>query len=205
MINRIRKGAMALPLNTGLALLIVLAAAGVASAGTIQGKVTIQGKPDPGSVVVYLERVPGDFKASGKRPELLHRNLAFFPIVLPVLKGSIVDFPNTDPVFHSAFSASPSNPFELGIYGQGRDKFVQFNNPGIVEISCHIHPFMRATVVVLDNPFFSTTNEQGQYVIDNVPTGQYTIRTWSATGAPATRPVSIDRSGTTFLDFTITP
>ncbi|MEW6325273.1 MAG: carboxypeptidase regulatory-like domain-containing protein [Nitrospirota bacterium] len=182
-----------------------LLAANPAQAGTIQGKVSVQGKTSADHVVVYVERAPGTFTPSGPRPELIHRNLAFFPPVMPVLKGSIVDFPNTDPVFHSAFSVSPSNPFELGIYGQGRDKFVQFHNPGVVEISCHIHPFMRATILVLDNPFFAVTNEQGHYTIMNVPPGQYTVRTWSVNGQPMTRSVVVDRSGAAALDITIAP
>lgn len=184
----------------------MLSGADGAGAGTIQGKVIIQGKPRAENVVVYIEHVPGAFTPSVRRPELLHRNLAFFPIVLPVIKTSIVDFPNADPVFHSAFSTSSSNPFELGIYGQGRDKFVQFNNPGVVEISCHIHPFMRAVIIVLDNPFFTVTNEQGHYVIDNLPGGQYTMRAWSSANTPPTTwPVSVERNRTTHLDITITP
>lgn len=188
-----------------LASIVALFAANAAGAGTIEGRVTIQGKTHSENVVVYIERVPGSYAPSGKRPELLHRNLAFLPSVLPVLKDSIVDFPNTDPVFHSAFSTSPSNPFELGIYGQGRDKFVQFNNPGVVEISCHIHPFMRAIILVLENPFFAVTSERGHYSIGNIPAGRYTVRTWSANTRPATQPVSIDRSGIVSLDFTISP
>ncbi len=189
----------------GLVATVTLGVTGAAWAGTIQGRVAIQGKAQPGLVIVYLERVPGSFAPEGKRPELLHRNLAFFPIVLPVLKTSIVDFPNTDPVFHSAFSVSPSNPFELGIYGQGRDKFVQFNNPGVVDVSCHIHPFMRAVILVLDNPFFAVTNDGGHYTIDRVPPGRYTVRTWSADSRPASQPVSVDRTGTTVLDLRIAP
>jgi hypothetical protein len=152
-----------------------------------------------------MESVPGTFTPSGKRPELLHHNLAFFPRILPVLRGSTVDFPNTDPVFHSAFSLSPSNPFELGIYGQGREKFVQFNNAGAVEISCHIHPFMRATVLVLDNPYFAVTNQQGRYLIEDVPPGRYTIRTWGVDERPTAQSVSIDSRGPALLDITIAP
>jgi hypothetical protein len=189
----------------GLLVTLMGGLAGSAMAGVIQGRVVIQGKTQPTHVVVYLEGVPGSFTPDGRRPELLHRNLAFYPPVLPVLKGSVVDFPNTDPVFHSAFSVSPSNPFELGIYGQGRDKFVQFNNLGIVDVSCHIHPFMRAVILVLDNPFFAVTNDSGHYTIDRVPPGRYTVRTWSADSRPTSHPVSVDRTETTVLDLRLVP
>jgi hypothetical protein len=126
--------------------------------------------------------------------------------VLPVLRGSTVDFTKTDPVFHSAFSTSPSNPFELGVYGQGRDKFVQFNNPGVVEVSCHIHPFMRASILVLENPFFAVTDEQGRYVIHQIPPGRYTLRAWSSTKAQVVaQPVTVSRDGSVTVDLTLSP
>ena len=131
--------------------------AGPAQAGTIVGKAKVQGKQDSQNIVVYVEGATGDFQPPSVRPELNHINLSFQPSVLAVVKGTIVDFPNSDPVFHSAFSISPSNPFDLGMYQKGREKFVQFKNPGIVEVFCHIHSHMHAYVLVLDNPFFAKT------------------------------------------------
>ena len=92
---------------------------GIALSETITGKVVIEGQAKASNVVVYLEGVGGTFPAPMKRPEMNHLNLAFQPPALPVLKGITVNFPNSDPVFHSAFSTSPSNPFELGVYGEG--------------------------------------------------------------------------------------
>jgi plastocyanin len=190
--------------TTGIASALVLAAAGIAGAGTIQGRVILHDNAHSDNIVVYLEQVPGSYAPAGKRPELIHRNLAFFPVVLPVLRNSTVDFPNTDPVFHSAFSTSPSNPFELGVYGQGREKFVQFNNPGVVDISCHIHPFMRAAIVVLENPFFAVTDERGRYTIHQIPPGRYTLRAWSSAKTQAVaQPVSVNRDGTVVIDLTL--
>jgi len=39
-------------------------------------------------------------------------------IVVPV--GSVVDFLNSDPIFHNVFSLSKAQPFDLGYYPRGR-------------------------------------------------------------------------------------
>ena len=181
----------------------LMMSAGFTWAGTIQGTVTVQGQEKADNVIVYVEVAPGNYTPPGRRPELLHRNLAFSPRVLPVLQGTIVDFPNADAVFHSAFSVSPSNPFELGIYGQGKEKFVQFRKPGIVEVSCHIHPFMKATVVVAQNPYFAVTSANGSYSIHGVPAGRYTVKTSSPSGKPQSKLTSVSKGGTSVLDFSI--
>lgn len=176
---------------------------GLAQAGTIVGKAKVQGKQDNQNVVVYVEGVTGDFQPSSKRPELNHINLSFQPPVLAVVKGTIVDFPNSDPVFHSAFSISPSNPFDLGLYQKGREKFVHFKNPGVTEIFCHIHSHMHAYVLVLDNPYFAVTDADGTFTIANVPDGNYTLKAWLNPSVVIAKPVSVQGKQTVNLNFTL--
>lgn len=177
--------------------------AGFAQAGTIVGKAKVQGKQEHRNIVVYVEGVNGDFQPPSKRPELNHINLSFQPSVLAVLKGTVVDFPNSDPVFHSAFSISPSNPFDLGLYQKGREKFVHFKNPGVVEVFCHIHSHMHAYILVLDNPFFAMTDEEGSFSISNVPDGSYTLKAWLNPSVVISKPVSVQGKQTVNLDFTL--
>src|SRR3990172_2023284 len=151
--------------------LFVFAAVSAANAGSVSGKARVAGKESAANIVVYLEGVQGTFKFPEKRPEVNHINLQFAPSVTAVLKGTTVDFPNSDSVFHSAFSISPSNPFDLGLYQKGREKFVLLKNPGVVELFCHIHSHMHGFILVLENPYFATTTPDGEFSIPNVPDG----------------------------------
>lgn len=180
-----------------------LAMVSVAEAGTVSGKARVAGKDNAAHIVVYLEGVQGTFKASDKRPEMNHINLQFQPSVMAVLKGTTVDFPNSDSVFHSAFSISPSNPFDLGLYQKGREKFVLFKNTGVVELFCHIHSHMHGFVLVLDNPYFATTNSNGEFSIANVPDGDYTIKAWASPTATMTKTVSLSGDRIINMDFTL--
>jgi len=171
-------------------------------AGTITGKVQVPGKKDLSNIIVYLENVKGTFRPPSKRPDMNHINLQFVPGNLAVIKGSTVEFPNSDPVFHSAFSISKTNPFDLGIYGQGREKFVTFKNPGLVEVFCHIHSHMHAFVLILESPHFAITSQGGSYTIRNVPDGNYSVKAWVSPSVNHAKTVSV--SGTTTVNFTLT-
>ena len=37
---------------------------------------------------------------------------------------------------------------------------------------------MSAFIVVLDNPYFTLTDKSGEFTIDNIPPGKYTLKTW---------------------------
>lgn len=176
----------------------VLAALGLFAAGTppahagpVAGTVQVSGKADLRDVVVYVEGVRSTFRAPKPRPEINHVELRFVPRTLAVLKGTTVAFPNSDSVLHSAFSLSRSNPFDLGIYGQGKVKTVTFANPGLVEIFCHIHSGMRAFVLVLDNPYFTAVSADGRFAIPDVPDGTYSVKAWAPPARHETRRVTV--------------
>ena len=198
-------------ISQGLGMFLVLSwfvafSEGIALSETITGKVAIEGQAKASNVVVYLKGVDGNFSAPMKRPEMNHLNLAFSPLVLPVLKGITVNFPNSDPVFHSAFSTSPSNPFELGVYGEGSEKWQKFVNAGEVEIFCHIHPYMRAFILVLENPYFTITDGTGRYTLSGVPKGTYVIKAWQGfLRATGTKAVIIDGEQKVTVDLVLHP
>lgn len=186
-----------------LAGLIVFGSITLAEAGSISGKARVTGKDSAANIVVYLEGVEGAYKIPEKRPEVNHINLQFDPPVMAVMKGTTVDFPNSDSVFHSAFSISPSNPFDLGLYQKGREKFVLFKNPGVVELFCHIHSHMHGFVLVLDNPYFAMTNRDGEFSIANVPDGNYTVKAWANPTTVMTKTVSLAGNRVVNMDFTL--
>src|SRR5213079_2634949 len=66
----------------------------------------------------------------------------FVPQVLVVQKGTKVDFPNRDAIFHNVFSVTPDNSFDLGSYRQGETKSVSMSKPGVLTVNCNMHPQM---------------------------------------------------------------
>jgi plastocyanin len=97
-------------------------------------------------------------------------------VVVPV--GSTVEFPNSDPIFHNVFSLSKAQPFDLGYYPQGQSRTVRFNNPGVVQVYCHIHSNMYAAIVVTASPWFQKPGSDGSFSFSNVPAGRYRLTAW---------------------------
>lgn len=143
-------------------------------------------------VLVFLERVTAVASSPpSKNPVISQRDRHFVPRILPVVKGTTVELPNDDRIFHNVFSLSKTQPFDLDVYPPGQSKSVKFERPGWVKIYCNIHPQMIAHVLVLDNPFFALTDEQGVFVIADVPDGTYVLRTWHEFGGALRQQIDI--------------
>jgi plastocyanin len=164
---------------------------------------------EPLNFVVYLEEAPalaGKPASNATAPSQFRltmdqKELTFVPHVLPILVGSTVEFPNSDPVYHNVFSLSKTKKFDLGRYPTGRSKTVTFNKPGLVKVYCDMHSQMNAFILVLPNPYFTLTDERGNYSIRDIPAGIYTVKAWFARLPEITASVTIHAGETTTLDF----
>jgi plastocyanin len=131
-------------------------------------------------VVVYLEGpAPANDAAADNSPvDVQQLDRRFVPDLVVVPVGTMVSFPNMDPIFHNIYSLSKAKSFDLGAYDKGQTRKVTFNKPGIVEVYCHLHPNMAATVIVTPNRWYARPDKDGHYQIPDVPPGQYTVVAW---------------------------
>jgi plastocyanin len=128
-------------------------------------------------VVVFLEGALPDTGSPG-RVELVQRNQRFDPQLLVIPVGSTVSFPNADPIYHNVFSLSGAKKFDLGYYPEGRTRTIQFNEPGVVQVYCHLHPNMYAAVVVTPNAWYTRPAPDGSFALSRVPPGDYRLVAW---------------------------
>ena len=136
---------------------------------------SVAGGQDYSGVVVSLQAVNQPAAAApDKHAVMLQKNKMFTPHILPVVAGTMIDFPNGDPIFHSAFSTYGGQIFDLGLYAPGTSKSVRFRRPGIVRVFCNIHPSMSAVILVLSTPYFVVTQRDGSFRLD-VPPGSYDL------------------------------
>ena len=155
--------------------------------------------------VVYLESAPrGAFEQSEPgRAVLDQRNETFVPHVLAITTGTVVDFPNSDRIYHNVFSLSKTKRFDLGRYPVGHSKQVRFDHPGIVRVFCDIHSHMNAFILVFSHPFFSLTDNEGRYRIDNIPPGSYNVIAWNEGVQSEPRAVIVPDGGVAEEDFAL--
>ncbi len=140
-------------------------------------------EPDPiarerSRVVIYLEGPAQAQSGSTTTQQIEQIDRRFTPEMVVVPVGSTVSFPNMDPIFHNIYSLSKPKSFDLGSYDKGESRKVTFPKAGIVQIYCHLHPNMQATVVVTPNRWYARPDRDGLYRIPDVPPGQYTVVAW---------------------------
>ena len=158
-----------------------------ASAGTISGKVS----GVSGESVVYVEVAAGKtFPAPTQEPVIDQKGLMFQPHITVVQQGTTVQFLNSDSVAHNVFWPSVGSnkklTHNLGTWPKGEKRGFKFDNPGAVTLLCNVHPEMAGYVIVSPTPYFKTTDKSGEYKIENVPDGSYTVT--ACMKAPRTSP-----------------
>jgi plastocyanin len=192
----------------------VLSGGAPSAAGTIEGRVIAAPRPpirvaNPyaglgaasrtlGEVpmVAYIQGPVGGRQTPSAHPRLAQHDTSFAPALLVVPVGATVDFTNQDPFFHNVFSYSPTKRFDLGRYPRGESRPVTFDKPGTVKVFCEIHRWMRAGVVVVENPYHAQVRPDGTFTLPNVPPGTYKLAVWDFDRGTRTVNVTVPASGT---------
>ncbi len=157
-------------------------------------------------VVVYLEGTlpsAASASASSNTTDVRQVDRRFVPDLVVVPAGSVVSFPNMDPIFHNIYSLSKPKTFDLGSYDKGETRRVSFPKPGVVEVYCHLHPKMAATIVVAPSRYFAQPDHNGPYRISNVPPGHYTLVAWHKSAGYFRKPVDVTADQSVSADFFI--
>ena len=168
-------------------LLGVLAAG--ARAGSITGQVSLAGRGNARQAVIYLQG--GERAAPLTRAIVDQRDKMFLPHVSVVTRGTTVQFPNNDTVFHNVFAYFQAKKFDLGMYPRGATKTVKFDRTGLVVLLCNVHSDMSAYIMVVDSPFYAVADKNGRFRIPNVPPGAYTLHAWHESGGSLTQVVTV--------------
>ncbi len=188
-------------------LMLALGCAASSFAGEIKGKVTAQGMRSSENIAVYIDTISDKtFNPPAKHAVVDQKHMTFVPHVIVVLKGTAVDFLNSDPVGHNVYWPSVSGNKKLahnmGTWPQGQSKSFTFNDPGVASLLCNVHPEMSGYVVVVPTPYFAVTNKDGEFEIKDAPAGSYTLKTWSEEGKPTSQSVNVAGDSTT-VDITV--
>ncbi len=132
-------------------------------------------------VVVWVDEAlpskPGAFT-------LEQKNRRFAPDLLVIPAGSTVSFPNLDPVFHNVFSLSKAKSFDLGNYPKGQTRLLSFPNAGIIQVNCHLHSNMSATIVVTPNGHAVLAGPDGRFALKGLAPGKHTVVVWHKSVSP---------------------
>ena len=162
--------------------------------GTIVGKVTGGG----GDAYIYVEDIVATTAGTATMKQ---ENKQFTPRILAVSRGTKVDFPNLDAVFHNVFSVTPDNSFDLGSYHQGSSKSVTLLRSGVVTVYCNMHPQMVGYILVVPSKLYVHAGQDGFYRLPNVPAGHHRVVAWAPNAKPMALEVDVGDADSATLEF----
>lgn len=126
--------------------------------------------------------------------------------VVPV--GATLEVKNSDSILHNTHFNSTRNKAENLAIPAGGSQSVTLSSAENIKVTCDIHPWMSAHVVVRDNPYWAVTDGSGRFAIPDVPAGRYKVSVWQESvgkGGAAAVEVEIRAGAETKQDFTVKP
>lgn len=136
------------------------------------------------NAVVYLTGVPEaqPLPVPEQHPVIDQTDCRYEPHVILVPAGAAVDIKNSDGILHNIHTYSEKNP----AFNMAQPKFQKviektFEQPEIIRVSCDVHAWMSAWIVVQEHAYYAITDATGTGRLANVPPGQYTLKVWHET------------------------
>jgi plastocyanin len=151
------------------------------------------------NAVVMLQGIPAASKGPSQPTtvKMDQKQCVFVPRVVVVPAGGTVEFLNNDRLLHNVRSnAKENSPFNRA-QPHARTIAIAFKSPEILRVDCDLHSWMRAWVVVSEHPFYAVTNEEGEFIFDNVPPGKYTLQVWHESLARTNQEIVVTGDTTT--------
>jgi plastocyanin len=138
------------------------------------GLTTITGKAPRGAVVAF-ERDGAEPAAPPTTPAVMdQRGQQFIPGLLIAQAGQPVEFRNSEGINHNVYvTRNPSGTAVINVSTDPGQSYTHAFDAGQFEVSCDIHPSMRASLVIVATPYIAVADDFGAFLVTNVPPGGY--------------------------------
>ena len=114
------------------------------------------------------------------------QNCGYSPRIVLLRSGQTLQIDNLDPVGHNSNLSLFNNP-ESGLTvpaGEPQRRVLLREEPVPCPISCSIHPWEKAWLIVKEHPYVGISDAAGQITIQGLPTGENRFRLWHERLAP---------------------
>ena len=140
-----------------------------------------------------------------RRYDIINEGCLVTPRVQAAIVGGTLNVRSRDPVTHRTrlVRAGETKPVAL-VTETDEGQVVPLDHalevPGQVEIRCDQHPWTRGYIAVFDHPYFAVTTANGDFELDSVPPGKYTLKVWHERLGTTSREVTVSGGGTATAD-----
>jgi hypothetical protein len=151
------------------------------------------------NAVVFIEAAPPGKPADPEKLNIVENNGCLYaPRILAMQKGERLRVKNNDPKLHIPHSyLNDRTVFMLSLPFRNTvlDATRKIRDLGILKLVCDTHSWMIGFVHVFDHPYFSVTDEKGEFYIPNLPTGSYTLTAWHEDAGIRSQQITVLENG----------
>lgn len=156
--------------------------------------------------VVWLDGVrAGKALPLVRRYDIINEGCLVLPRVQAAVVGGTLNIRSRDPVTHRTrlVRAGETKPVAL-VTETDEGQVVPLDHalevPGQIEIRCDQHPWTRGYIAVFDHPYFAVTTANGDFELDSIPPGRYTLKVWHERLGTSSREVTVSGGETATAD-----
>jgi hypothetical protein len=129
---------------------------------------------------------------------LTQHDCRYDPRVSAVIAGGTIAIHNGDPTYHNVHGTLAGKNVWNESQPAGNADVVKDapGKPGdVIAHHCDVHAWMQAWTMIVDNPYFAVTGDDGAFTIPDLPPGTYTVEAWHPTLGARTATVRIKARG----------
>lgn len=113
---------------------------------------------------------------------------------------------NSDQTLHNVRTISFMNDqisrAQIAFPGSGVPKdTISFSEVEVIETVCDVHGWMKAYVHVVSHPYYVITDNNGGFLLENVPSGKYTLQVWHETLGELNKEITVSANAATKITF----
>jgi plastocyanin len=158
------------------------------------------------NVVVYVKSGLEDysFPAANAPVQIDQKGCQYVPHVVALRAGENLEVVNADPVTHNIHPV-PKDNREWNESQPPNSAPIERAFPRAeiaIPVKCNVHPWMKAYIAVLPNPYFQVTGKDGTFDLKNLPPGTYTLVAWHELYGTSEQTVTIGPKESKSVSFT---
>jgi len=128
----------------------------------------------------------------------------YVPHVQVVNVGTALEIRNSDDTLHNVHGKLGGTVSLFNLAMPLKDQTIRkvLDRPGVIALQCDAgHTWMKAYVVVAENPYHARTGSQGGFTLPDVPPGTYRLKVWHERLGTLEQEVTVSPSSTTRVRF----
>ena len=139
--------------------------------------------------------------AAAQSAEIDQNKCEYSPHVQVMALNTEISLRNSDPILHNIqFFEGDNSLFNIAQPVQGQVNKKKIEKAGTIYVECAVHGWMQGNVVVVDNPYYAVTDENGKFSITDLLPGKYQVKIWHEYLGESTREITVGAKAETTVD-----